>query len=112
MLQARATREHRPLRYVWVDYALISRQAALAVMAAEDQRFPFHHGFDIESIHKAEINNEEGGRLHGASTISQQLAKNLFLWPGRSYLRKALEAWFTVLAGDAIAQAAHSGAVS
>jgi monofunctional biosynthetic peptidoglycan transglycosylase len=97
MLQARAAREHRPLRYLWVDYPLISHQAALAVMAAEDQRFPFHHGFDIESIHKAEINNEEGGRVHGASTISQQLAKNLFLWPGRSYLRKALEAWFTVL---------------
>jgi monofunctional biosynthetic peptidoglycan transglycosylase len=85
------------IRYEWVDYARISSQAALAVMAAEDQQFPFHHGFDVKSIREAERNNEEGGRLHGASTISQQLAKNLFLWPGRSYLRKALEAWFTVL---------------
>jgi monofunctional glycosyltransferase len=102
MLQARLeSRSGRapaaPIRYQWVDYARISQQAALAVMAAEDQRFPFHHGFDMQSIQKAQISNEEGGRLHGASTISQQLAKNLFLWPGRSYLRKALEAWFTVL---------------
>lgn len=85
------------IRYEWVDYALISPQAALAVMASEDQQFPFHHGFDMESIREAERNNEEGGRLRGASTISQQLAKNLFLWPGRSYVRKGLEAWFTVL---------------
>jgi monofunctional glycosyltransferase len=102
MLQARlesrgARAQPGPIRYEWIDYERISKEAALAVMAAEDQRFPFHHGFDMESIEKAEINNEEGGRLHGASTISQQLAKNLFLWPGRSYLRKALEAWFTVL---------------
>jgi monofunctional biosynthetic peptidoglycan transglycosylase len=83
--------------YEWVDYARIAPPASLAVMASEDQRFPFHHGFDVDSIHAAEINNAEGGRLHGASTISQQLAKNLFLWPGRSYFRKAVEAWFTVL---------------
>jgi monofunctional biosynthetic peptidoglycan transglycosylase len=83
--------------YEWVDYARIAPSASLAVMASEDQQFPFHHGFDVDSIHAAEINNAEGGRLHGASTISQQLAKNLFLWPGRSYLRKAVEAWFTVL---------------
>jgi len=86
-----------PVRYEWVDYARISPQAALAVIASEDQQFPFHHGFDMGSIRAAEINNEEGGRLRGASTISQQLAKNLFLWPGRSYSRKALEAWFTLL---------------
>jgi monofunctional biosynthetic peptidoglycan transglycosylase len=85
------------IRYEWVDYARISPQAALAAMASEDQQFPFHSGFDMKSIRAAEINNEEGGRLRGASTISQQLAKNLFLWPGRSYLRKGLEAWFTVL---------------
>jgi monofunctional biosynthetic peptidoglycan transglycosylase len=83
--------------YEWVDYAHIAPSAALAVMASEDQQFPFHHGFDMKSIRAAEKNNEEGGRLHGASTISQQLAKNLFLWPGRSYVRKGLEAWFTVL---------------
>jgi monofunctional glycosyltransferase len=85
------------IRYEWVDYTRISPQAALAVMASEDQQFPFHHGFDMKSIREAERNNEEGGRLHGASTLSQQLAKNLFLWPGRSYVRKGLEAWFTVL---------------
>ncbi|HSY07843.1 MAG TPA: monofunctional biosynthetic peptidoglycan transglycosylase [Steroidobacteraceae bacterium] len=85
------------IRYEWVDYAHIAPSAALAVMASEDQQFPFHHGFDVNSIRAAERNNEEGGRLRGASTISQQLAKNLFLWPGRSYLRKALEAWFTLL---------------
>jgi monofunctional biosynthetic peptidoglycan transglycosylase len=86
-----------PVRYAWVDYARISPQAALAVMASEDQQFPYHYGFDMNSIREAEKNNEEGGRLRGASTISQQLAKNLFLWPGRSYVRKALEAWFTLL---------------
>jgi monofunctional biosynthetic peptidoglycan transglycosylase len=85
------------LRYAWVDYARISAQAPLAVMASEDQQFPFHHGFDMKSIREAEKNNEEGGRLRGASTITQQLAKNLFLWPGRSYVRKACEAWFTLL---------------
>jgi monofunctional biosynthetic peptidoglycan transglycosylase len=85
------------VRYEWVDYARISPQAALAVMASEDQQFPYHHGFDMKSIREAEQNNEEGGRLRGASTISQQLAKNLFLWPGRSYVRKAFEAWFTLL---------------
>jgi len=102
MLRARleswdAHAQRAPIRYQWVDYERISKEAPLAVMASEDQQFPFHHGFDIKSIREAEINNEEGGRLRGASTISQQLAKNLFLWPGRSYIRKALEAWFTVL---------------
>jgi monofunctional biosynthetic peptidoglycan transglycosylase len=97
-LEARAAADTRyRTHYQWVDYAHIAPAAALAVMASEDQQFPFHHGFDVKSIRAAEINNEEGGRLHGASTISQQLAKNLFLWPGKSYLRKALEAWFTVL---------------
>jgi monofunctional biosynthetic peptidoglycan transglycosylase len=88
---------HYQTHYEWVDYARIAPQAALAVMAAEDQQFPFHHGFDVNSIRAAEITNAEGGHLHGASTLSQQLAKNLFLWPGRSYVRKAIEAWFTVL---------------
>jgi monofunctional biosynthetic peptidoglycan transglycosylase len=88
---------HYRTLYAWVDYAHIAPAAALAVMASEDQQFPFHHGFDMKSIRAAEVNNEEGGRVRGASTISQQVAKNLFLWPGKSYLRKALEAWFTVL---------------
>jgi len=102
MLRARLESQDAPaaavhVRYAWVDYAHISPQAALAVMASEDQQFPYHHGFDVKSIREAEKNNEDGGRLRGASTISQQLAKNLFLWSGRSYVRKALEAWFTVL---------------
>ena len=92
-----AAAQHYQTHYEWVDYAHIAPSAALAVMASEDQQFPFHHGFDVNSIRAAEIKNAEGGRLHGASTISQQLAKNLFLWPGRSYFRKAVEAWFTLL---------------
>ena len=84
-------------RYQWVDLEAISPHAALAVIAAEDQLFPFHAGFDFESIREAVRHNAKGRRVRGASTISQQVAKNLFLWSGRSYLRKGLEAWFTVL---------------
>ncbi len=84
-------------RYEWVDLEAISPHAALAVIAAEDQLFPFHAGFDFESIREAVRHNAKGRRIRGASTISQQVAKNLFLWSGRSYLRKGLEAWFTVL---------------
>ena len=97
-LEVRAANDlHYRTHYEWVDYAHIAPNAALAVIASEDQQFPFHYGFDLNSIRQAQISNEEGGRVRGASTISQQLAKNLFLWPGKSYLRKALEAWFTVL---------------
>jgi monofunctional glycosyltransferase len=97
-LEAHAGHDARySTHYEWVDYGRIAPAAALAVMASEDQQFPYHHGFDMKSIRAAEVNNEEGGRVRGASTISQQVAKNLFLWPGKSYLRKALEAWFTVL---------------
>jgi monofunctional biosynthetic peptidoglycan transglycosylase len=84
-------------RYTWVDMDRISPHAAMAVIAAEDQQFPFHYGFDVESIRKAVEKNQRSKRVRGASTISQQVAKNLFLWPGRSYVRKGLEAWFTVL---------------
>lgn len=85
------------LRHMWVDRHRISAPAQLAVIASEDQKFPFHHGFDLNSIHDALREQEEGGRSRGASTLSQQTAKNLFLWGGHSYLRKALEAWFTTL---------------
>ncbi len=85
------------LRYQWVAWRAISPEVALAVMAAEDQKFPYHRGFDLESIRNAVEDKARGGRLRGASTISQQVAKNLFLWPGRSYLRKGLEAGFTAL---------------
>ncbi len=89
-------RRYRTL-YEWVDLERISPNAALAVIAEEDQDFPFHAGFDLRSIREAVRASERGKRLRGASTISQQVAKNLFLWPGRSFVRKGLEAWFTVL---------------
>lgn len=84
-------------RYRWVDAAQISPHAARAVVAAEDQRFVAHTGFDVDAIRQAVEHNASGGRVRGASTISQQVAKNLFLWRGRSWVRKGLEAWFTVL---------------
>jgi monofunctional biosynthetic peptidoglycan transglycosylase len=83
-------------KYQWVDWGEISPNAALAVIASEDQKFPVHNGFDIDSMTDALEDHLEGGPLRGASTISQQTAKNLFLWPGRSLGRKALEAWMTV----------------
>jgi monofunctional biosynthetic peptidoglycan transglycosylase len=88
---------HYRQRYRWVDLKQISPNLRLAVVASEDQKFPEHFGFDLESISDAWKEHEHGHRLRGASTISQQVAKNLFLWPGRSYLRKGLEAYFTVL---------------
>jgi len=86
-----AGERHYQTHYEWVDYARIAPSAPLAVIASEDQQFPFHHGFDVNSIHAAEVNNAEGGRLHGASTISQQLAKNLYLSPSRDPVRKLRE---------------------
>ncbi len=83
--------------YKWVPWERIAPQAALAVIAAEDQNFAAHHGFDFDSIQKALKAHEHGQPLRGASTISQQVARNLFLWTGRSFVRKGLEAWFTVL---------------
>jgi monofunctional biosynthetic peptidoglycan transglycosylase len=81
----------------WASLEEISPQAAIAVIASEDQQFPFHGGFDFDSIREAVRASERGKRLRGASTISQQVAKNLFLWSGHSFVRKGLEAWFTVL---------------
>ncbi len=93
---SRGGRPGRPLRHEWVDWKGISPWARLAVVAAEDQRFPEHAGFDLGSIAEAVEERITSGRRRGASTISQQVAKNLFLWPGKSLVRKALEAWFTV----------------
>src|SRR5688572_2795452 len=90
-------RTQQPVRYKWVDLERISPHAAVAVIAAEDQQFPFHAGFDLKSIREAVRENASRKRPRGASTISQQVAKNLFLWNGASYVRKGLEAWFTVL---------------
>ena len=67
------------------------------MIAAEDQKFLHHNGFDVEAIQMAIDDARDGGQLRGASTISQQTAKNLFLWPGRSFVRKGLEAYLTVL---------------
>src|SRR5271165_6670500 len=84
-------------RHSWVDLNRISPNLPLAVVASEDQKFPEHWGFDVESIEKAYALNQHSHRVRGASTISQQVAKNMFLWSGRSYFRKGLEAYFTVL---------------
>lgn len=103
MLEARIASwvdaDARPFRlhHDWRDIAAISPQAAVAVVASEDQRFPFHSGFDVGQIRKAMQEAERGRRARGASTITQQVAKNLFLWSGHSFVRKGLEAWFTVL---------------
>ncbi len=87
----------RHVSRTWVPLAKIAPAVPRAVIGAEDARFCEHHGFDFEAIEAAAARNAAGGRLRGGSTISQQTAKNAFLWPGRSYLRKGLEAWFTVL---------------
>jgi len=81
----------------WRDLDDIAPHLPLAVIAAEDQRFATHPGFDLEAIGKALDHNARGKRVRGGSTISQQVAKNLFLWQGRSWLRKGLEAWYTLL---------------
>ncbi len=78
----------------WVPMSEISAPMALAVMAAEDQKFPEHWGFDVDAIQS--VLDKDGGKMRGASTLSQQTAKNLFLWDGRSWVRKGLEAGLTV----------------
>lgn len=85
----------RKAQQIWQPLEKISPNLQMAVIAAEDQKFPHHHGFDFGSLQKAL--SESRKRTRGASTISQQTAKNLFLWNGRSYVRKGLEAWFTLL---------------
>lgn len=95
----RLTSEHRPppLRHDWVSWEQIAPAAKLAVIAAEDQRFAEHFGFDLDAIGEAVRHNRSHRRKRGASTISQQVAKNLFLWSGRSWLRKGLEVGYTLL---------------
>ena len=89
--------ERQSIANYWVSYDEISKQMAIAVIAAEDQNFPFHFGFDFKQIEKAIEQNEGGGKLRGASTITQQVAKNLFLWEGRNFIRKGIEAYFSLL---------------
>ncbi len=88
---------HGPIKREVVPLYDIARAMPLAVIASEDQRFMVHNGFAWEAMQKAMEKNKQGKRIKGASTISQQTAKNVFLWHGRTYLRKGLEAWFTVL---------------
>lgn len=86
------------LKRDYVDRSEISPNARLAVIASEDQLFPDHSGFDFKSIKKAmEYNKKKPGRVRGGSTISQQVAKNVFLWQGRSWIRKGLEVYFTFM---------------
>jgi monofunctional biosynthetic peptidoglycan transglycosylase len=85
------------LSHDWVPLEDISPNLQKAVIASEDGNFLKHHGFDFAAMQKAFKNNQKGKKLKGGSTISQQTAKNVFLWQGRSYLRKGLEAYFTVL---------------
>lgn len=85
------------IAYDWRDFDAIAPSLPLAAVAAEDQHFAGHRGFDMQAIERALEHNARGGRVRGGSTISQQLAKNLFLWSGRSWVRKGLEAWYTVL---------------
>lgn len=89
--------ENRAIDYQWLPRQQISSHLAIAAVASEDQKFPVHHGFDFSSIYSAIQDSTKGKSLRGASTISQQVSKNLFLWKGRSFVRKGLEAYFTVL---------------
>lgn len=96
-MEQRAKDEQAVCDHKWVPIEKISKNMQRAVIASEDANFLTHNGFDFVAIKKAMANNEKGRKLKGGSTISQQTAKNVFLWQGRSYLRKGLEAYFTVL---------------
>lgn len=85
------------IQHDWVPIEEISPSLSLAVIASEDQNFLNHSGFDVKAIEKAMEENKKGKRIRGASSISQQTAKNVFLWPQRSWLRKGLEVYFTFL---------------
>lgn len=85
------------LKHDWVALDKISPRLQLAVVCSEDQNYLKHFGFDWGAIEKAMKQNDKGGKIRGASTITQQTAKNVFLWPGRSYIRKGFEVWFTLL---------------
>lgn len=97
MLQRMYSQEYNAieLRHEWRDISRIAPALAISVIAAEDQKFADHWGFDLAAIEQVLEDRQNGKKMRGASTISQQLAKNLFLWPGRSWFRKGLEAYFT-----------------
>jgi monofunctional biosynthetic peptidoglycan transglycosylase len=93
---AARSNEHGPIQRERVSLKKIARELPLAVIASEDQRFMTHHGFEWDAMQRALDRNKKGRKIKGASTITQQTAKNVFLWHGRTYLRKGLEAWFTL----------------
>lgn len=97
MLQRLYSEEHGPieLKYEWRELTRISPSLAMSVIASEDQKFADHWGFDVAAIQQVIEAGKAGKKMRGASTISQQLAKNLFLWSGRSWVRKGLEVYFT-----------------
>jgi len=84
-------------KHQWKPINEISENLQLAVICSEDQNFLIHNGFDVKALKEAYLENQEGKRLRGGSTISQQTAKNVFLWQGRNWFRKGLEVWFTFL---------------
>lgn len=96
-LEALTAGEPPGLAWQWVPAEHVAATVPIALVAAEDQKFPRHSGFDLDAISEALDERERGGRTRGASTISQQVAKNLFLWQGQTWIRKGLEAYFTVL---------------
>lgn len=89
--------EQKKLNRDYISGNEMGQNIKLAVIGSEDQKFPTHNGFDFDGIQKAFENNQKGKKLRGGSTISQQVAKNVFLWQGRSYVRKGLEAYFTFM---------------
>ena len=97
LIESRESEYSTAARQEWVDYDQIADNMKMAVICGEDQRFKDHMGFDFKAIEKAIEHNIKGGKTRGASTISQQTAKNVFLWEGRSWIRKGLEVWFTLL---------------
>ncbi|MFV0454329.1 MAG: monofunctional biosynthetic peptidoglycan transglycosylase [Pseudomonas sp.] len=96
-VQSWSSGESIDLQRSWRPWSELPDDLKMAVIAAEDQKFAEHWGFDVAAIRAALAHNEQGGSLRGASTLSQQVAKNLFLWSGRSWLRKGVEVWFTAL---------------
>ncbi len=97
MLQRMYSQEHESIeiKHEWRDFTEIAPSLAMSVIASEDQKFADHWGFDVAAIEQVLEDRQAGKKMRGASTISQQLAKNLFLWPGRSWVRKGLEVYFT-----------------
>jgi monofunctional biosynthetic peptidoglycan transglycosylase len=96
-LEQKADGKKMHMEHDWEPFENITPKLQLAVVCSEDQNYLKHFGFDWGAIQKAMKENEQGKNMRGASTITQQTAKNVFLWPGRSYIRKAFEVWFTLL---------------